>query len=435
MRMTIPYFTKHLLGLVGILILLTLGGLSSWAVVRAAGEPKTLDRNLEPVVITGVQLNALLGSPIQQLFVYTFTGSGLGGQIPVQIDEVNASGNYVSNEDSLLDLNDEVVFMAKDLGNRATNISLLTSLPISPTSWYELEVSDSLNPNKKGWAYLVRSSSLVDSASGNYVDYISASRSITTTPNQYRLAFATTEHPGLEYLSLFGGTDILDRTKLRVTQGGFGLTENFFGPVSPTKITDGKVRVILQQNASILQASLNTTYKAYGALVDLSATVNSPIIPTGARSSIDFSSLISPATFYNANTPGGVTINGTPDTIAGTPLSRWFQVSHSSGRLIQVTDSSSAGGTQTNFYRDNIAAESSDDTGVDGSYGESGFLFSGSLNQVFTLRSSLYILPPAGGGSNNVGATYESFFFNSLSVCAALQAGACRQLFLPVILK
>lgn len=427
-----PYVSKRLLGLVGILILITVAGLSSWTAVQAAGEPKTLDRNLEPVVIKGTQLNALLGSPLQQLFVYTFTGSGLGGQIPLQIDEVNANGSYVSSEDNLLDLNDEVVFMAKDTGNRANDLNLLTALPISLTSWYELEIRDPVTPSKKGWAYLVRSTTLPNSSSGNYVDYTPGNLRISTTPNQYILEFAPDEHPGLETLSLFGGIDILDRTKLRVTQGLLEVTENFFGFIAPTEVKDGPVRTILQQSVSIFQANLNTTYKTYGSIVELSATVNSSIIPNNARSSIDFASGISPATFYNANTSGGVTINGLTDSVAETPLSRWFQVSHSSGRLIQVTDSSLVGGTQGNYYTDDNTV---DNLGQLGSYGDSGYLFSGSINKAFTLRSSLYILPPAGGGSGNVGATYESFFFNPLSVCAALQAQVCQQTFLPIIFK
>lgn len=434
-----PYVSKRLLGLVGMLVFIAFLGLSSWTIVQAAGEPKTLDRDLEPVVIKGTQLNALWGTPIQQLFVYTFTNSGLGGQIPLQIDEVNASENYVSSEDGLLDSNDEVVFMAQDMGNRATNINLLTSLPISPTSWYELEVRDSLNPNKKGWAYLVRSSGLSDTSSSNYVDYIPATRRITTTPNQYRLEFATTEHPGLQNLFLFGGIDILDRTKLRVTQGIFGtVTENALGPASPSVIKDGPVRVILQQKADapLGLANLNTLYKAYPALVEATSTATSSLSISSARISVDFASVISgTATYFNANISGGVPINGSADAVGQTPLSRWIQISHLSGRLIQVTDGSTVGGTQSNFYRDNIAPESSDNTGEDGSYGESGFLFSGSINKTFTLRSSLYILPPAGGGTDNVGAAYESFFFNPLSICTALQAGACDEVSLPVILK
>lgn len=418
-----------------LLMLAAAMGLASWVMVQAAGEPKTLDRNLEPVIIQGIQVNALIGAPVQHLFVYTFTGSGLAERIPVQVDEITSSGNYSGSEDNLLDANDEIIFMAKDLGNRATDTTLLTStLPISPT-WYEIEVTDPLSPTKKGWAYLVRSATL-SSPGGNYVDYIAATQDISATT--YKLGLATT-YLGFDDLTLNGNSsDILDRTKLRVTLPLFGTqTENNLVTPTPLLIKDGPVRVILQQIASAAGglASLNNTYLAYASLLQTTASVSSSLSLSKVRTSVDFSSAASGATFYNANVPAGVTINGSADAVPETPLSTWFQISHTTGRIIQVTDLSQAGGsTRKNYYCEGAAeCDGTAQTGDGTSYGDSGFLIEGNVSKKFSTKSILYL--PPGSGLSNVGAAYETYFFNPLQICAGKQAGPCAQVFLPVILK
>ncbi|GIK40285.1 MAG: hypothetical protein BroJett011_41180 [Chloroflexota bacterium] len=416
-----------------LLILAAAMGLASWVMVQAAGEPKTLDRNLEPAIIQGIQVNALIGAPVQHLFVYTFTGSGLAGRIPVQVDEVTPSGNYTGSEDNLLDANDEIIFMVKDLGNRATDTTLLTStLPISPT-WYEIEVTDPLSPTKKGWAYLVRSGT--PSPPGkDYVDYITATQDISATT--YKLGLATT-YLGFDDLILNGSsTDILDRTKLRVTLPLFGTqTENNLVPAT-LLIKDGPIRVILQQTASAGGlAGLNNTYLAYGSLLQTTASVSSSFSLSKVRTSVDFSSAASGATFYNANVPAGVTINGSADSVPETPLSKWFQVSHSTGRLVQVTDLAQVGGTtQKNYYCEGAAeCDGTAQTGDSTSYGDSGFLIEGNVSKKFSTKSILYL--PTGSGPSNIGAAYETYFFNPLQICAAKQAEPCAEVFLPIILK
>jgi len=430
-----------LLCLIGVTV-----GLTGQTVAGITTQAKTLDRDLEPVIITGAKVAFLSGTPVEHLFVYTYTGTGWGGQIPIQVDEVTATGSYTTTEDGLLDANDEIVLMAQDLGDQAPDTTWLTStLPISST-WYELGVSDPTDPAKKGWVYLVRSSQLVSTVSDDYVDYNPTTQRITAS--QYELGFPT-NHTGFDYLALNGGSNILDRAKLRavVSVPLFGeqtLTEDTLGapPGSePTLIKDGRVRVLLGQAVSrdfmTQQISLSTMYKAYAALLNqttnVSFIINSPVTLISVRTSVDFDSTVSGvATFFNANTPSGVTIDGNPDTVAQTPLSKWGQVSHTSGRLVQVVDSAAVGGTQKNYYKDDGTVVSSD-TGDQRSYGDTGILFEGSLNETFTLLSSFFVLSPGGGGPNNVGETYETYFFNPLQVFSRVQGKP--PLYLPIIFK
>jgi hypothetical protein len=367
--------------------------------------------------------------------VYKFNGNALSGPIPAQVDEVTASGDYISSEDNLLDSNDEIAFMTKDLGDQPSDTSALSSF----TTWYEIEVIDPLSSSKRGWAYLVRRSSVA--VSGDYVDYNAGTMRITTTPYQYNLGFAST-HIGLDYLTLPGNsTDILDRTKLRVIRPLFPtVTEEYLLPFSSDLIKDGRVRVILQRSADFELASLTTTYLAYSSMVQSSTEVESSITVSSVRTSADLSSAASGSSFYNANITGGVTINGVPDAVAPTPLSNWAQISHSDGRLIQVIDPTPAGGTPSNYYCDDSTAlttecDGTTRTGDNGSYGDAGILLEGNPNPDFTIESSLFVLPAsAGGEQDRIGDQYADYSDNPLIVVAYLE-GERNKIFLPLVLK
>ncbi len=435
------YIRKRLLVLFVALTLIALSvvpaGQAIAGVAAQASQAKTLDRDLEPVIVEGRRVPALIDTPIEDLFVYTFNGNSLSGQIPVQVDEVTAGGSYKAVGDGQLDLEDEIVFMAADLGDKPADMTELYTLPISAT-WYEIEVADPLSPTQKGWAYLVHSDTLTH-ISKDYVDYNDSNKRIIA--NQYSLDFATT-HIGFEDLTLIGsGMDILDRTKLRVTSALGTLTEVDLGPPDEhVLVKDGRVRVILWRRANALGlASLTNTYLAYASLVHSFGDVESSLTVSKVRMSVDLSSAASGATFYNANTPGGVTIDGSPDAVVATSLSNWAQISHTTGRLIQVSNPTPAGGTQKNYYCDDNSTGTTEcdgtpRTGANGSYGDAGVLIEGNVNPSFTIQSWLFVLPPADGGQDNVGAIYKDYVSHPLSPVAYLQ-GVRSTLFLPIILR
>jgi hypothetical protein len=445
-RLLVPFVTLAL-----IMVSVVPAGQAIAGVAAQASQAKTLNRDQEPVILKGSQVADLIDTPVEDLFVYTFNGNSLSDQIPVQVDEVTASGSYTTTEDGMLDANDEIVFMAADLGDQPANMTELNTLPISAT-WYEIEVTNPLSPTQKGWAYLVRSDTLAH-ISKDYVDYNSTTKRITTNPEHYRLGLATL-YAGLDYLTLNGNsTDILDRTKIRaVFDAGFlgtvTLTEEALENPEIDLVKDGPVRVILQQAVTtgpgglLPDASLSTTHLAYNSLLQASASISftlpSFVDLTSVRTSVDLSSAASGATFYNANTPGGVTINGSPDSVAATPLSNWAQISHATGRLIQVSDPTPAGGAQTNYYCDDNSAGTTEcdgtpRTGANGSYGDAGILTEGNVNQSFTIESWLFVLE---SGQDNVGDKYAGYFNlnNRLQAMAYLQ-GVRSTLFLPIILK
>jgi hypothetical protein len=104
----------------------------------------TLGRTKEPVVVTGLQVLDLLGTPVNStdvfsqdndILVYVWNGSTeTWKQIPFQVDERNSTtGSYgVNNSDGVLDGNDEIVFMSGDAGDQASKNEWVVRLATMP---------------------------------------------------------------------------------------------------------------------------------------------------------------------------------------------------------------------------------------------------------------------------------------------------------------
>lgn len=379
----------------------------------------SLDRDLEPVIVEGI----FSGVPLDQIFVYR-ENSGAWEQIPFQIDELTGSGTYTTTEDSLMDANDEVVFMTKDLGDQATT-SITTSLPISPF-WYEVEVADPLSPTKKGWAYIVRSNVLTPSSAVDYADYIPTDRRISA--ENYTVGWATS-HAGLDYMSLFGGGDILDRTKLRVRYTliiPFDLTEEDFPAPPLVPIRDRAVRVIVRRGSA-------TTF-AYASFMQTLMPVDLSSLPgtlNEIRLSTDFTHTVT-GTYYDENIPTGVTIDGSPDFIATDVLTKpWRQVSLNSGTIIQIADAGSLDGDFRHYYKDDSIPDPID-TGDGMSYGDSGVQVTNPTSRQFTFQTVQYVLPDQ---QSNQGDQFYEMFQNPVSVKLTFHSEADHSVYLPLILK
>ena len=377
--------------------------------------PSTIDRPMAPLIVPGSSLGHMVGTPTDELFVYAYEDGGYE-QIPFQIDEV-VGGTYTNTVGSPLDGDDEVVFMASDLGGLPETEDLTATLPISDT-WYRLEVTDPLSPAAKGWAYLVRSSSLTQTFTETYASFITGTERISTTA--YSLGFLD-GHPGLDYLELHGsGKDILDRTKVRGSLGPISVNEEGLEDPDPEATKDGPVRVIIPGRRVV----------GYRSIFQTRVNVTPPFQVTTARLSTDFSAEISGATFYNGGVSGGVEIDGDPDAVPEQPLSTWWQVSDTSGTLVQVADSSGVGGTQSNYYVDDDTLNLQD-TGDDRAYGDTGISVT-SPNATIKYTATLFVLPPA---QPNVGGTIADHAANPLRVTAIAPSVPVYEVYLPLALK
>jgi hypothetical protein len=406
-----------------LLVLALLNQVAAPAVAQEAAT-STIARSTEPVI---VKLTTT-GIPINQLFVYRAVNGSLE-QIPFQIDEVTTSGTYTTTEDGLIDSNDEIVFMAKDLGGEATN-DLIASLPISPT-WYAVLATDPLSPTARGWAYIVRSATLTRSGV-DYADFDAAARQVST--QSYTIGWATS-HAGLETTSLFGGPDILDRTKLRASFSALGQTtfvteENplLLPPPPLVGVKDGPVRAIVRRG--------DATSLAYESAFETVTPVDLSALPSfvtilGVQVSNDLTPAATGGSYYDENTAAGVTIDGIGDTVATTPLNQpWRQVSLDSGSTILVYQVGNTGGTLFHYYKDSSTSDPQD-TGDTQSFGDSGVGVTRPSARQISFRSVQYILP---GRQPNRGVEFFGQFQNPLQLSVQAELNGV-DVYVPLILR
>lgn len=219
-------------------------------------EKKTLTRVEDFVVVHGKILKKNLGRDIGQLGLFAFLAGKLA-PIPFQIDELNSEGDWVltqvppelkntklkperDNDDGNLDNNDELVFMARDAGDRIKR----EYSPPGALAVDEIMLRDPVDGGK-AWVYLGSFSGKPPLSDRDYVEYVLPGGRIKTQIYEMDFPAALPIAPG--YLSIHGSPNIVDRMKIReeVKLLGikFSLTENSF--VSELSLyKDGPIRVI-----------------------------------------------------------------------------------------------------------------------------------------------------------------------------------------------
>lgn len=432
------------LSLRGMRLLWMLGAvlLAGWAALPARAATSAVSRTLEPVVVS----NVFSGAPVDEVFVYTYSAGDGWKQIVHQVDERNAVGAYVASEDGVMDANDEVVFMSGDLGSMATPATWITKTvtSVDPTTIYEVAVTNPLNPAEKGYAYLVRSSTLApDGSLTPYMQGFNEADQVITAQN-YVIGWAE-DFGGLDYLALFGGPDILDRTKLRAEISAFGQTQTLTEDAIDTQDVSldkaGPVRVIVHVVPSDprLENVISTTTLAYASYIETITRIDASAVPSAAtlksvRLSTDLLPSASGAIYYDENTAAGVTIDGSPDNVAATPFADgWRQVSLDSGATVQVfsIEGDLQAGKQ-HFYQDDTSPDN--DTGDGMAYGDSGLLLTNPQGGVFAINSAQYFLPNKQG---NVGAVWSGNSQQPLVVGVADKGdkGDLTAIYLPLLLQ
>ncbi|MCX6339220.1 MAG: hypothetical protein NTX71_04795 [Candidatus Aureabacteria bacterium] len=187
-------------------------------------QTKTITRQSDPVIVKGLQLSAMRGAPISHCALFS-AREGKVNPVPFQIDEKNndgvmsltgPDGTPVNPDDGLWDANDELVFMARDLGDRAA----IKDMPAGCVKAAEIACADPLT-GSEGWAYCVVFPGPPPGNPGRYVsydlarDYINADcYEIGYTPGEMKSYFSTL------IIKDNGSTrspNLLDRYKFRVT--------------------------------------------------------------------------------------------------------------------------------------------------------------------------------------------------------------------------
>jgi len=190
-------------------------------------EKKTLTRTADPVMIQGQNLKALLGKPIEYLRVYA-AQRGVLAPIPYQIDERDLANRLalpegprpnLDGDQGRLDGNDELVLMAKDLGDRVAKEDWIPGYEVG----LEIEVQDPLT-DSRGWAYIFYFLNPPARSPVDYVRYILTSTENTVSTENYLVSSS----PESAYYR-----------KLLVTEVGGGNGQNL---IRKTRI-EGRVRL------------------------------------------------------------------------------------------------------------------------------------------------------------------------------------------------
>jgi hypothetical protein len=396
----------------------------------------TWSRNYDPVIFNGADVPLLGGKNIAEIYAYRYS-SGVWEQIPFQIDEVNPDGDYAT-EDGVLDLNDELVFMAKDLGDAAGAADWISDDEARNTIRYQLTITNPLNTGEVGYVYLYHSSALTP-IHGDYVAWDAISETINA--ESYILGLKPDDFFGIDAMELNGsGVDMLDRSKIRVN----ALCNSSNIPFDEENITDLMGMALTPEiDGSVRVGGGNPTsnFWAYGSIFDINTVINidaidvwfcNPFSIEQLRFSFDLlnpaDSGMSPATYYDSNSASGYPVNGEDDPVPGSPVNTWVQISGADASTVQVIDVSVGGGTISNYYKDD-STEVSNDKGDLMSFADAGIVIDNPTG-VANFRFFEYILDP---DASNVGSEYRDFYDNPLVMAVQAQTFQQQSVYLPIV--
>ncbi|MFM9050828.1 MAG: hypothetical protein ACKOKF_00730, partial [Bacteroidota bacterium] len=422
-------------------------------------------RNNDPVVVTGSNLSCMIGVQPSLIVAYKLNGTGLV-QIPVQVDEVvvkEASAPYnnlgcafgtVSNNSAydnisfyadantftgadtnlLFDIDDEVVFMAKDAGSKL-NICPPTPAGVVGNTTCEIVLRDPLNNTILGYVYLFQQNGTLNQSAGvNYVTYNftyannyktaydictgSVTESSTVTTANYSMRYSKRVIEDELRISAGGASnvDILDAHQFFVAPNNCFRSEQTFSDSRGTVVTskNGPVRAIRSVMGANSGVGTQWTIKFTESRMDY--LMDFRVHPIGGFFDVvDLNSNAVGMMYYNNQNPNGALINGSQDAIIATNPNTWELYTGNQGSIAvsyayQTNIPLGSSSFVEAYYDDGgTTAPKHICTGDGYAYGASGFHLAtglctdywatssgcGSLASYFRLHRRQYILPPS----------------------------------------
>jgi len=210
------------------LILFTALYLPSRGIV--AQEVNTIERVHDAIILKGSGLIPFLGEPVSRIRVYRYLKVfDLWEPIPFQVDELDGGTTYFGEKNGIFDENDEVVFLAKDLGDSVPIDLWIVDDEARRNSRNQIMVSDPIDPEAKGWVTVYLSSTL-PLAIREYIEYFPDEDLLET--DTFTIAHGASgfqEYLSLRSLAGEDAKDLIDRQKLRlkvkIDLGVLGKTE------------------------------------------------------------------------------------------------------------------------------------------------------------------------------------------------------------------
>jgi hypothetical protein len=397
------------LALLSVAVLVAVTGLPPSA---GAAPGSTLQRWLDPVVLTGADVPTLQNMAPNLLVAFRYNG-GVWTQLPVQEDErrqvdlglvYNQAPNGVKpfsyadastyagvDRNPNIDPNDEIVFMAKDAGGPAPQF--VQPAGVVNGSGVQVRVTDPLIPGTVGYVYLFRQAGGLDPAAGqDYVTYnfnllsgnYKATYKLQDGPNPENSLVSTgkyTHHFSDRWLSdrltitVQGGSgvDILDRHKALFAPGNCARSEDTFDDAEGAFIVnkDGPVRAIRSYVGANSGPSTQRTHFFYPRREDIVTDLRVHTI-SSVMDFFDYSPAASGMKYSNSLNPGDRTIDGVPDTVT-LGRTNWERIVGPQGGLVMTQKiSTNLSLTPTHYYLDDSTPPDTQCTGDAFAYGSSG---------------------------------------------------------------
>jgi len=379
----------------------------------------TLERPIDPVVLTGAQAPGLVGAEPGRVVAFRASSQGWA-QLPVQVDERRTTtiaaiydlppGQFGSSTDvpvnvyadpttftgadptPTVDADDEIVFMAHDAGGDAG------SLPAPPGtvagSGVEVAIHDPGAPAAVGYVYLFRSDGSLDPSAGrSYVGY-----TFSLNSGDYKTTYRRTAGPNPENSTITGatytahfsdrwlldqvsltfgdrpGVDLVDRVMYRfpgVCVRNEDTFDNGEGAFVVNKV--GPVRALRGYVGANSGPNTQATHAFYDTALETVIDLRVHGIP-GVGATLDLNQQAAGMTFRNPQVPDGVSIDGNPDTVpAGAPS--WWTMTGSQGNLgVAASFQSNLGLNPQTYYQDDLTP-AGQCTGDGQAVGEAGSFF------------------------------------------------------------
>ncbi len=394
-------------------------------------------RKYEWVVHRGGAYQSLFNTPVSQIRMYAYDAKSAAWQmIPFQIDEVSETNEPYKREtffhehNGVLDALDEIVFMVRDLGDRADYSQWIDNTDSQSNPRIEIQIYDPDAPEKKAYGYLFASSTFDAPVPAPYGFQVDPQNHRIET-NQYRVGFdeETTLIKDIAVKAPYGsGVDIFDTQKFRFVGkllSGLlnfrldGATENYFlsYPAYDAYTESPVIRAIHNSRLTIIDKVLLEDisffndpkfYPFGGELsggIELSENIiqekmgtneDVEVIINLLRQSWDFNEAATGMTFSNA-VNAGIPIDGIADNVDKTvavPVQEWSCVTGDQGTVLLYLDLKDSTWQQVElYYHDNETGgqadavyHEADETGDSKSFGDHGVLFRNQSSDTVNLQ-------------------------------------------------
>lgn len=328
--------------------------------LSAGPRSSSLKRSEDYVVFTGARMPSMIGSETGDLHLYACGPSGAGA-IPFQVDKRDADGRLIFPDEAgrdplrdgtLLDENDELVFMARDAGDKCPE----NGPPGGAVRGVEIELEDPLDGGL-AWAYLLERPG---SAAPQIKDYVSRREDadrVLIRGEQYEVG----QPHGKQYYDWLRlrlpdgswGEDLFDRQKMGMKalllNGSIPLNIPEQGIVPRTLGTiDGPVRVVMKEMRMVEIKLIGFKYVTefcnyfYGngyvspLDVDVPVTLRKVFLDISFYYGMDFSDAALGSVFRNPSNPKGIVLDGKPDPGIDEGDNLYMTLSGPQGSFIEV---------------------------------------------------------------------------------------------------